>query len=349
MSLRIVVLLLSTFVSACSQTSMSVDPVQVATVMPPQADRFYVGISGADQLKFIGQINSGVEGSSRQMAYPGDNAAVFLASIAAHAFLESSFQKERRQEMIEQSNLALKPYRPIIDSLSQNNVLDAALSLLNQESSFDFLSMNETLSGNNWLIFVEPTYIMSKDQKSIVVESKFAILASSDYLAEPDRFFEEVHHQKNERSERRATLTRREKDVYQSYAAAASENQKVIADQYHYKVVTISPLPLPDPALWQQDNGLRFKRTVDILLAESIKIATDDFLASSSTQNKLKTIKYLENGKKKVERGRLLDKSCGFIVFETLRKDIKVVPELNWTGGCASHEGNLALLAQTGS
>ncbi|MDO7635036.1 MAG: hypothetical protein MUQ60_03870, partial [Porticoccaceae bacterium] len=39
------------------------------------------------------------------------------------------------------------------------------------------------------------------------------------------------------------------------------------------------------------------------------------------------TLRYLENGEKKIERGHLISESCSALIFESLRGELKWIPK----------------------
>ena len=78
---------------------------------------------------------------------------------------------------------------------------------------------------------------------------------------------------------------------------------------------------------WQADDFANFKRVVRQSFLASIELGMKKNVGEINIQGKpQKTIRYLESGKKKVERGYVIASTCERIVFQTLRGAIKSVP-----------------------
>lgn len=79
-------------------------------------------------------------------------------------------------------------------------------------------------------------------------------------------------------------------------------------------------------AAWNADGGAALKATAVSLLAESLRVAlaragqpADDKLPSRS-------VRYMQGGAEKMERGQLLDETCEHLFVRTLRGGVLVVP-----------------------
>jgi len=81
---------------------------------------------------------------------------------------------------------------------------------------------------------------------------------------------------------------------------------------------------------WLKDDYVHLKEDVKNIFFSTIKLAVVKHLNSFDTKDeKQSTIRYLEDGSKKVERGYNLLETCERIVFESLRGEIKSAPTIN--------------------
>ncbi len=85
------------------------------------------------------------------------------------------------------------------------------------------------------------------------------------------------------------------------------------------------------------------------LFLKSIYLALEDFSGLMPRSSELETIRYADNGSKKVERGKMIRKTCTDLVFESLRGEIKSVPILRKfrDGRCAPRQSSLDRCFQT--
>ena len=66
-----------------------------------------------------------------------------------------------------------------------------------------------------------------------------------------------------------------------------------------------------------------------MLVFSAVDLFIKDSIGVLAREEKLKTIKYTIDSKKIVERGKIIFKNCDSIIFESLRKEIKLVVTKN--------------------
>lgn len=126
-------------------------------------------------------------------------------------------------------------------------------------------------------------------------------------------------------------MARSEDSIFISSAVnikeSSSERDRKKEDADYSKVIVIKSKPIEDKDQWLVDSGVKFESTLRSLFLSSIQLAIEDF------SNKLpekpesaKTIRYMDNGVKQVERGYTLRQDCSNITYESLRGELKVMP-----------------------
>lgn len=96
--------------------------------------------------------------------------------------------------------------------------------------------------------------------------------------------------------------------------------------EYEKKIV-LQSAPIQDKTNWNKQKFLEQKLIQ--LIQGSIKIAIQDFKNELNRSNSNKTIRFLENNKKRVERGYLISSDCNRVIFESITGVLKSVPNLN--------------------
>jgi hypothetical protein len=97
---------------------------------------------------------------------------------------------------------------------------------------------------------------------------------------------------------------------------------------YQNVVRIVSPVKNAEDMVkfWSEDNGRNLKAESQRLYAQSLEIALND-RAKPNTGGTPKTIRYLEGGKEKMERGELLSEQNNQVLLRTLRGHLMLVPQ----------------------
>lgn len=112
------------------------------------------------------------------------------------------------------------------------------------------------------------------------------------------------------------------------YATDAEED----AGPVYERTVHLHSLPVSTKEMWFDEGGETLLGTVYDLTRDALVFAIHDYQGRyDATDIKQTTIRYLENGIKTVERGKIIDRECGFVIFESLRNELKRVQSLD---GC---------------
>lgn len=93
----------------------------------------------------------------------------------------------------------------------------------------------------------------------------------------------------------------------------------------------LQSLPAYGQEAWLKSDGKKFKATLLSLIRSSIDLGIRDFSGLlSDKEASTTTVRYLDNGRKKVERGFLISQNCTHLIFESLRGDIKSLPKIGF-------------------
>lgn len=101
------------------------------------------------------------------------------------------------------------------------------------------------------------------------------------------------------------------------------------APPVYARTVHLHSAPVADHSVWLADSGRALRSAVYDLSRDALMLAIDDFQGKYDTADiEHTTIRYLENGVKTVERGKILEQQCETLVFESLRSELKRVQSL---------------------
>lgn len=104
------------------------------------------------------------------------------------------------------------------------------------------------------------------------------------------------------------------------------------AGPVYERTVHLHSLPVSTKEMWFDEGGETLLGTVYDLTRDALVFAIHDYQGRYDTTDiQQTTIRYLENGVKTVERGKIIDRECGFVIFESLRNELKRVQSLD---GC---------------
>jgi len=262
--------------------------------------QYWVDLPGQDGLTFYGQqLSSEVSSNGAGVMYPGGDMASFLVSIALHAAIQTSVTEAKEQTQRDAANLILEPYRELINQTSLADLM---------------LSSEETVDTDNGQAYTVglASQPLAADGWHTVVDPVFIMSRSSDSITIKSKV---------SILDGRIELT--EEDLESDFS----------------QTIFFQSLPIYESEKWLRDDGEYFRMVTSDLLRSSVDLAIQHFAGLSPPQASISsTIRYLNNGEKKVERGYLIGQTCTHIIFESLRGDIKSVPRLDWAGnhGCAA-------------
>jgi len=298
LKLTVFVGLFSILCGCAAQTQNKVESLSEEAVIPTLTPlettegTYWVDVSHQKGLSFVGQRKPNKSNSrGGSMMYPGGNAGTFLAAIAIHAAFQSSATATKNQAEMTEANKVLVPYQAIIEQLSLSDLMSST-QFFGWELGHPRLNVklvDESVPFNGWHTLVNPVFIMSRNQDSIIIKSEISIIDSR-------------------------------------------LNSIMGANEPSYsRTIYVHESPIHDKTQWLAEGGEYFETIVASLLRSSIVLGINDFSGFLPEKEAVaSTIRYAENGTKKVERGYFIQQSCSHTVFESLQGDIKSVPRFNY-------------------
>ena len=291
------------FLSACvsqdqksSQTGHSIMPDLPALEITN--GHYFVDLPRENGLVFYGQQKAKeVQSKGAGIAYPGGDIATFFTSIAVHAAIQKSVTETKAQAQVDEANSILAPYQGLIESTSLTELMKDSLAPENNLNSEDF----------------RVELVNRSDQINgwhVVVNPAFIMNRNSDSMV-----------------------------IKTHVSILDGRIQYDVGDleSGFSNTVFVHSLPTYEPEQWLRNDGESFHSTAASLLRSSVDLAVKNFAGLLPRESgEVSTMRYMNNGKKSVERGYLIDQNCTHIIFESLRGDIKAVPRLDWreADGC---------------
>lgn len=265
---------------------------------------FNVSFDPKNPITFVGKksLNGNSQGAGGMM-YPGDTAGVFLVSILAHAAVSGSVEKSRLNKEQEEANKVLEPFNQYIAAVDADYLSDElglAISS-NPLKKFTFLHGDKQSDTSKWQIKVTPIFLMTQSKSSFLLYNKMTF------------------------EDRTSLYLKKKKAQKKLKKGALNPNEKL--------VVIVSDPVLEDDAAdyWLRDDGKIFRESAKALYLESFQLGVGrQFGSLEFAQTKQVTIKYLEDGVKKIERGYVISQTCKRTLFESLAGEIKSVPNLEF-------------------
>lgn len=256
-----------------------------------------------EEIPFLGLIDHSEAATSSLggMAYPGYSAGVFLAGILTHAVVQGAVNRGREDARQKAANIVLEKYDEVIRELSPATLFPMPVELGELETVL-VVRGADSPDGlmNSCRVSVDPAFFMTQNQESLIlvnyVELIYPLFGPSVDGKEKGR-----HTRKRNRK------------------PAAVGGTKV---EYVY-----SPeIPLEPEYYWSEEGYKRLIDATQNMFLETIKLA----FVRQRTENvpPPSTVRYIENGVKKVERGSVVGSSAERITFITLSGGIKSVPRM---------------------
>lgn len=291
--MKIIIIFAAVFLISCGASApvKEVEEVKIPTLQ--EISSLEVVFADAASIPAVGAVNTDDPGASygAQM-YPGYNGASFLAGILTHAIIQSGVSANAEKKRQEIANQVLDKY-----------------SLLGDGYPVAHLQWDESVVkvANNEL------------ELSHTIPSEENAIAGPLYAA----LYPVLIMPHTEES----LILQNEVRVY-----------SVEDTQSPLHVATVEVVHSPDCGeegpfdYWTGNDGEQLHFAVQSMFNESLELALNSETIKAAVANKkTQTIRYLENGAKKVERGYVLESFCDRIHFITLRGVIKSAPSLQNT------------------
>jgi hypothetical protein len=145
----------------------------VQRVRDTQATRAWAWRAPAQDAKpvFHGVVSyDNAGGGAGTMMYPAPNAAGLLIAILTHAALNEGTRSAEAKRLEEQADKVLEPLKAPVDRLLLRQVQGAALARLEMASAPRLIEPADE-AAEAWVIETQPVFLMSQDQRALLVET----------------------------------------------------------------------------------------------------------------------------------------------------------------------------------
>lgn len=259
-------------------------------------------------VTFVGKKSLDTAGQgAAPMMYPGDTAGLFLVSILTHAAVSGGVQKAKLNKEQEEANKVLEPYNSYIADINEAFLLQHThlQDIPATTEKLQLLLGDRHQENSRWQVSVVPVFAMTQNQSSFLIYNKLT-------------FFD------------RSLTPKERKKIKKVKKGQPDPNEKLI-------VIVSDPVLVDDKAdFWLRENAGAFHNAVKNLYVESFNLGIARHFGNlKNLDTKQVTVKYLENGVKKIERGYVISQTCQRTIFESLAGEIKSVPNLEFSS-CSS-------------
>jgi hypothetical protein len=264
-------------------------------------DTIHLTFPDKDSVIFVGKKSPNPNTSpAGGMLYPGDTAGVFLVSILTHAAISGSVQSAKERKEQELANEVLAPFQPFIPEINSQFLWDEekvkATDGVIGPLSFDKV---DNSGSSHWSLLSQPVFALTQSKSSLIIYNSLTLKT-------------------NNRDKKNKTKP--------------AKNKKT-NDKSNITVVVVSdPITNENKSeYWLNNSGSAFKSESKSLFTESMSLALKYFLGGDSLSANANeaSIRYLEDGLKRLERGVILSQNCKRTVFKSLSNEIKSVPNLD--------------------
>lgn len=286
-------LLFAGLITGCAGSTNDKDTTQPERVMLKPSHPYYLSVQDGYRPQFFGQaiITSDPTTATGSMMYPMNGAGSGLVAVLLHAAVQNNINDKRSRRAVEEANAVLEPYYGYINKLQNRGVLHDGLNPAITDMS-DGLGLVVRMADD------------ATDHRQLgwLVDLK--------------------HHYYLTRSEDALGIVA-EVTVSNPFLSAANATGKA-------QVVSLLSDSVFDASEWHSREGAMFVETADQLLIDATDLALRQYAGRFPTiSEQQQTIRYFENGKKKVERGFILQSNCRYVLFKTLNDELKRMPSLS--------------------
>lgn len=266
-----------------------------------------------ESVIFVGKksLNGGSDAAGSMM-YPAPDASVFLVSILTHAVVAGGVNSSKLKKEQEEADKVLTDYLSDINKINPPSLMEDILDGFADGDAINHYKVlhSASVDNNRWQLYVSPVFALTQRQDSIILYNKFTF------------------------NDKAAIKVEKLKKLKKG---SIPDNEKII-------VVVSDPIKEENKKnYWLKDGGLNFIKVVSEIHEQSFQLALEAyFLNRQAAIEKQVTIKYLEDGQKKIERGYVVSQSCERTVFKSLAGEIKSVPNINFFNCAQSGEQPIA-------
>ncbi len=169
-------------VTGCANSSRTVLHQEAAGIRFSQDRPLTIQVDTDRTVDFIGQVDkdklSGGVGTG--VLYPGNTAAIFLASVAVHAMAAGATKSAKEQQLQTEANSVLDDYGAYISGIEEGEIAGQVIEKLAKNEAYSISAYNAGSDQITWVARVQPTYIMTQDQRQIMLQATIRLSKSED-------------------------------------------------------------------------------------------------------------------------------------------------------------------------
>lgn len=293
-------------VSGCSTATPTKNLTGEPILKPVTIDKSVYYLHEIQSVNFLGQPSRDNKMSSAGgMAYPGYDAASFAAGIIVHALFQGGANAKKERKKQEAFNAVLSPYRDYINQLDASEICPNVIHL-DKDKGVKLIPGKNPVNNIYSVAKAEPVYWMNQDASRLTLVNKIHFSEGSTKTI--------------------SNTQKRTKSRSKNPTKPKGEPHTVV----HYTYAANTPDENSD--YWATDGYQPLENAIQLMFEQSMRLA---FQYQDTKSNAgITTLKYFENGQKRVERGRLIRADCNRMEFISLSGIIKSVPLLDHRPNC---------------
>lgn len=136
---------------------------------PPEQSVLFRGIANLDAAGNVGA----------PIMYPAPNLVGALAAVLTHGVLMESSKAAEKAALEDSANQVLAPYRSTLSKFTQAELMQRGLTATRGGGNRKFYVAGEAASGR-WQVESEPTFLMTPDERAIIIENLVTIYAPNN-------------------------------------------------------------------------------------------------------------------------------------------------------------------------
>ncbi len=262
---------------------------KVVRAVSHQTD-WLVRLPAQETLVFRGMLGGkgvGAEKGSPMMYGGGGGGVGFLASLITHAVITQSVLSSQQRAERAEADQVLEPYRTTLDQVTVSKTFQLGLEKVSRGGIKRLVEPTDMATAGAWLIESTPVFTLTQDEQAIVLDNVLLVHSADVPPAV----------------------------VYKGVVRVVSHPKPAGDEQ--------SPLV----GMWTADAGRLLQQEAATLWAESLDMVLDELARGPDAPTPpQKTIRFVEGGRKKVERASLMEERCDRLVLKTLRGWLMSVP-----------------------
>lgn len=259
-------------------------------------------------VPFRGVVSHDAAGlDTAPMMYVAPGIVGLFAAVATHGAISSGLRDRQKSQLQLEADAVLQPFLPTLGRFTTGELSTAGS--LHLAAKVAEIAAPAEPAGESWTVDTAPVFSMTQDRRALVLDNTVRIFSPG---APKPMFAKTV----------RVIATPLTAQAAAIVAAAERPPASQVASAEPGDVV---PIAAPSHH-WLLAEGRHLRDDSIALFVESLDIAVAASRAAANEAAPQRTIRYLQGGVTRVERGQVLAEHCGRMLFRTLRDGLMSVP-----------------------